>query len=343
MQRKVPPSAFDRNHALAEAAVRGPPAEDTPVAGGSGVMAASLPPSPCVGVCRFDEAVGLCRGCGRTGDEIAAWRDLDDSRRAAVWQLLPDRMAGLGLDFRLLPLAGFDLADRLLTTARDPQTVISIGVQGATAEFMRFPRDRARVGGDAEGLLIVSDLGALRLEVHPFIRVFGFGPEGGPPDEVVLAVHRARLASPAAEVITELGLDEQAVRERDRQALLFDLGLARRTIRFSVRTSDADLLGHLRACLGRPFETVAERLVPLLLERHPPRVVMSRLGRIEVTPPIGIRNGEPGTPEGPHTHLIPELLATGRELAPGRELPPDYAPAVSLFPGPGSLELWCAS
>lgn len=303
-------------------------------------MPAGLPPSPCVGVCRLDEASGLCLGCGRSGDEIAAWRDLDDARRAEVWQLLPERMAGLGCEFRLLPLAGAELADRLLATARNPWTVFAIGVQGALAEFMRFPRDRAVVGGDAGCLLIQSGLGALRLETHPSIRVFGFGPEGGAPDEVVLAVHRARLASPPASTITELGPDVQAIREADRDAHLFDLGLDRPTLRFCVRTSDGELTAALRACAGRPLAAVADRLVPRLLERHPHRVAISRLGRIEVTQPIGIRNGESGTPEGPHTHLMPELLRSGRELAPGRELPPDYAPAVSIFPGPGSVELW---
>jgi len=40
-------------------------------------------PSPCIDVCRIDEQSGLCEGCGRTLDEIAAWSTLgeDDKRR----------------------------------------------------------------------------------------------------------------------------------------------------------------------------------------------------------------------------------------------------------------------
>lgn len=307
------------------------------------MMAASLPPSPCVGVCRLDEAAGLCTGCGRTGSEIAAWRDLDQARQGEIWKELPARMAGLGLDFRLLPLAGADLAERLLATARNPRTVFAIGVQGAIAEFMRFPRDRALVGGDGSSLVIHSGLGALRLELQPWIKVFGFGPEGGPPDEVVLAIHRSRLKAPHADTITELGPDDQAVREQDRSTPLFDLGLDRPSLRFCVRADDDEVVATLRACAGQRLAAVADQLVPLLLERHPHRVVISRLGRIEVTQPIGLRDGEPGTPEGPHTHLMPDLLASGRELAPGRELPPGYVPAASLFPGTGSLDLWCAA
>jgi len=48
-------------------------------------------PSPCVGVCRIDAASGLCEGCWRTLDEIAAWASLGDGARRAVWQRLPAR------------------------------------------------------------------------------------------------------------------------------------------------------------------------------------------------------------------------------------------------------------
>jgi predicted Fe-S protein YdhL (DUF1289 family) len=42
-------------------------------------------PSPCVSVCVMDEHTGLCIGCQRTLDEIAAWSVLDDAERRAVW------------------------------------------------------------------------------------------------------------------------------------------------------------------------------------------------------------------------------------------------------------------
>ena len=45
-------------------------------------------PSPCINVCRIDEATGGCEGCGRTLDEIAAWATLDDPAKRRVWQLL---------------------------------------------------------------------------------------------------------------------------------------------------------------------------------------------------------------------------------------------------------------
>lgn len=47
--------------------------------------------SPCISVCKMDEARGLCVGCMRTLDEIAAWSTMTDAARLAVWQTLPER------------------------------------------------------------------------------------------------------------------------------------------------------------------------------------------------------------------------------------------------------------
>ncbi len=50
-------------------------------------------PSPCISVCRMDDASGWCLGCARTIDEIAAWGVLDDDEKRAVWAQLPARHA----------------------------------------------------------------------------------------------------------------------------------------------------------------------------------------------------------------------------------------------------------
>lgn len=49
--------------------------------------------SPCIGVCELDTD-GLCQGCLRTGDEIAAWSSLSDAERLRLMtQVLPAREA----------------------------------------------------------------------------------------------------------------------------------------------------------------------------------------------------------------------------------------------------------
>ena len=55
----------------------------------------TLVPSPCVNICRMNEATGLCDGCLRTIDEIAAWASLDDATKRAVWKRLHARRAAL--------------------------------------------------------------------------------------------------------------------------------------------------------------------------------------------------------------------------------------------------------
>jgi hypothetical protein len=48
-------------------------------------------PSPCISVCRMDSETGLCAGCYRTLDEIAAWGRMDDDARRALWHVLVER------------------------------------------------------------------------------------------------------------------------------------------------------------------------------------------------------------------------------------------------------------
>ncbi|HEX6137367.1 MAG TPA: DUF1289 domain-containing protein [Casimicrobiaceae bacterium] len=56
---------------------------------------AAAVPSPCVGVCRIDPESGLCVGCLRTLDEIAAWGALDDAARRIVWSAIGRRRASM--------------------------------------------------------------------------------------------------------------------------------------------------------------------------------------------------------------------------------------------------------
>jgi predicted Fe-S protein YdhL (DUF1289 family) len=50
-------------------------------------------PSPCTRICSLNPATGLCRGCGRTIEEIAGWAALSDAERARIMTLLPERLA----------------------------------------------------------------------------------------------------------------------------------------------------------------------------------------------------------------------------------------------------------
>lgn len=54
------------------------------------------PASPCVKVCMIHPATGLCLGCARTMEEIAAWSRMTPEARRAVLAALPERKVAPG-------------------------------------------------------------------------------------------------------------------------------------------------------------------------------------------------------------------------------------------------------
>ena len=55
------------------------------------MTAADEVPSPCISVCVMDATNGVCIGCLRTLDEIAAWSVLDADARRAVLAAIEER------------------------------------------------------------------------------------------------------------------------------------------------------------------------------------------------------------------------------------------------------------
>ena len=56
--------------------------------------------SPCTKVCVIDPRAGLCTGCLRTLDEIAAWGGMSDEEQSAVIQRLEERKQASALFFK---------------------------------------------------------------------------------------------------------------------------------------------------------------------------------------------------------------------------------------------------
>jgi hypothetical protein len=48
--------------------------------------------SPCINACVIDPRTQFCIGCGRTGEEIAAWLGLSADARTAIVEVLPERL-----------------------------------------------------------------------------------------------------------------------------------------------------------------------------------------------------------------------------------------------------------
>jgi predicted Fe-S protein YdhL (DUF1289 family) len=287
----------------------------------------SILPSPCVGICRLDDATGWCLGCARNTNEVSRWRDLSPAEQIHIWADLPRRKAILGLTFRLLPWSGPALSAQLNDLAGEPNIGWSIGVHGAVAEFATRNDTLPEIENGDEHLILRTSGGALRLRPPTGTRMFELIGAAGKVERRVLALHRSRLEGVPATGVTELGADEDAIESARRSERLFDLGVSRSIIRFCVRTGESALIAVLRQANGRdPFEP-AIGLVPALLANSPDRVVISPIGRIEVSGSILHSDRE-----GPHTHLMPEHLAYRHELESGFALPEGYAAGVSIFP-----------
>lgn len=48
--------------------------------------------TPCQNLCVIDGVTGYCIGCGRTGEEIANWLNLNRAERLALMAALPQRL-----------------------------------------------------------------------------------------------------------------------------------------------------------------------------------------------------------------------------------------------------------
>jgi hypothetical protein len=131
-------------------------------------------------------------------------------------------------------------------------------------------------------------------------------------------------------VLTEIGPDREALRAKDRHALLFDLGLGALQADFCVRIDDEETAARLREHAGRPVFEPGNPAMGVILHANPHRVFSSRLGRIEVFQPIPPPSGQ--SPDGPHTHVLPRLLKSGRTHAATEPVPAGWIPCAHLYP-----------
>ena len=214
---------------------------------------------------------------------------------------------------------------------QNPRTGFSIGSLGAIAEFHRAP-DEPLIVDEPERLTIANSRGGLRFGLAGPVRPLAFETLSRRADcwhhGVVFCLPSRSAAAHRRTTVTELGRDPNAVQATDRDAILFDLGLGARNVDFCVRTRDPCLVATLRRHVGRSVLEPASRIMAALIDATPHRVAISRLGRIEVYQPIGRSR----TPEGPHTHVLANLLKSGRTHSAGIPVPLGHLPCLSLYP-----------
>lgn len=213
----------------------------------------------------------------------------------------------------------------------DPSSSFSIGSFGAIAEFHR-DADESLVLDDPARLTIATGRGALRIELAEGVVPLAYETLSRRPGRwqhgVVFCLPAALAASHGRTTLTELGPDCGAVRAEDRAAVLFDMGLGARNIDFCIRTGDPGLLSHLRRHAGRSVLEPGNPAMGAVVEASPHRIAISKLGRAEVYQAIG----KVKTPEGPHTHVLPKFLRSGRTHSANIPVPSGYLPCLSLYP-----------
>ena len=195
----------------------------------------------------------------------------------------------------------------------------SMGVQGALAEFVVVAGERVDIRRRGRTVEARTAGGGIRLTISDQTLAYGTGS-----GTVTLAVPRATLPAPSLRV-TVAPADPGALRPEDVPAVLVDLAVGHSAAAFCVRTPDSALVARLRAVEGLTWQEALDEVGHLVVATSPHRVVTAPLGRIEVYNPIPAQWDT--SPEGCHTHLLPALLATGREVAEGEELPAQLAAA----------------
>ena len=220
------------------------------------------------------------------------------------------------------------IADQLA----DPEAQWSLGTFGAIAEFMRDADEPAEVVREEPVAAVVTPRGGIRLEVRLGLRPIAFETitTQSWSQRVAFCLPERESTTSRRTVLTELGPDAQALRAQDRGGVLFDLGLGVLQVDCCIRTSDAALTDGLRAHAGRSLFEHGNLAMGLILRHSPHRVFMTRAGRAEVYQAIPVPGGT--APEGPHTHVLPKLLAHGRTHAATEPIPKGWVSCAHLYP-----------
>lgn len=230
--------------------------------------------------------------------------------------------------------AAVDLIHRMLA---ESDAGWHIGTFGALAEFHHVAGDAdpvitlTRSGGSS-----VTSRGGLSISLPDVVRVVAYEGLSKRPEAwthaIAFCVPAITAGMGRRRVLTELGADHDALRERDREAILFDLGLAAEHVDFCIRAADPDLIASLRREEGRSVLDPDSRAMAAIKAASPHRVSRSALGRVEVYQPIPSPTPGARAPIGPHTHLLPDLLRLARTHSANTPVPAGWLPALYLHP-----------
>jgi hypothetical protein len=222
--------------------------------------------------------------------------------------------------------------DLLHAQIADPDTQWSLGTFGGLAEFSRDRDETVLLTQSATGAAAVTARGGIAIEVTEECRPIAFEclTRSSWSQRVAFCLPAAGCAMNRRVVLTELDVDREALQARHRGSVLFDLGLGALQADLCVRLDDPEAAAQLRRWCGRSVWEPGNPAMGLVLQVNPHRVFISRIGRIEVYQPIPPPSGK--SPDGPHTHVLPKLLKSGRSHAATEPIPDGWIPCAHLYP-----------
>lgn len=258
-------------------------------------------PTPCINVCRLDEATGLCLGCARNGEEIAAWAEADAGFKRAVWETLPPRRARLGMSVSRLPWTAAEIGAFVEANLRERSGRWTLGAHGASVSFAIGAGEAVEIASTPDAVTAVTARGALRLLKHEKTIAIAFGNAADPlgPDAIGLVLPRGRVS-----LRRGVRLDDDAIREPHRRQTLLPLG------------PEGEMVSRL-------YSRAADAALPA--EADTQMVAETGLGRAEI---FAADDGG----GGPAFDLSANRFAEPRELPPGWALDRVFALGALFYP-----------
>jgi hypothetical protein len=215
----------------------------------------------------------------------------------------------------------------------DPKNAWSIGTFGAIGEFIWAAGEDSLAAVRQDVAEVVTAGGGIRIRLHDDVHVLAYETlsSDGESWSHTVAFCLPTPAQASERTVRRLGEDGEALRPRDRAAILFDLGVGVGFVSMCVRTENPELIAALEELEGKPLLShEGFSAANLILALSPHRVLLSPLARIEVFSSIPAAGEK--SPVGPHTHLLPKLIASGRTHGANTPIPKGMQSALLLHP-----------